>query len=105
MRRKPASDALILKIGIKTRCKVTNSWQPLRIASPLSLRKSAIVLKFGARRPDELDVALALPLKAPKVASQAFPLMRGFVLFVVLRSSWPQILAPEPHLICCQQKR
>jgi len=31
--------------------------------------------------------------------------MRGFVLFVVLRSSWPQILAPEPHLICCQQMR
>src|ERR1700752_1769358 len=25
--------------------------------------------------------------------------MRGLVLFVVLRGSWPQILAPEPHLI------
>jgi hypothetical protein len=30
--------------------------------------------------------------------------MRGFVLFVVLRSPWPQILAPEPHLIYCQHE-
>ena len=40
-----------------------------------------------------------------KVASKAFPLVRGFVVFVVLRNSWPQILAPKPHFICCQQMR
>src|SRR6516162_2242605 len=38
----------------------TNARQTLRIASPLSLRNSAIVL---ARQPHQLDIALAFPLK------------------------------------------
>src|SRR3981081_3377444 len=42
----------------------TNARQTLRIASPLSLRKSAMVLKSGIKCPvNQLDIALALPLK------------------------------------------
>src|SRR5664279_1858201 len=44
----------------------TNSRQTLRIASPLSLRKSAIEVGHqAAGQPNQLDVALALPLQAP----------------------------------------
>jgi len=33
-----------------------------------------------------------------KLTAQTFPLMRGLVPYsLVLRSSWPQIFAPEPH--------
>src|SRR6266705_2491608 len=44
----------------------TNSRQTSRMALPLSLRKSAMVLKSGANlpgQPDHLDIALALPLQ------------------------------------------
>src|SRR5258707_6534597 len=45
-----------------------NSRHTLRMAGPLSLRKSAMVLKSGAScpgQPDHLDVALALSLQPP----------------------------------------
>src|SRR2546423_8278781 len=50
----------------RRRHSTTNSRQTLRMASPLSFRKSAIVLKSGiAGQPNQLDIALALPLQAP----------------------------------------
>src|SRR5258705_4031898 len=52
----------------RRRHSTTNSRQTFRMASPLSFRKSAIVLKSGIRRPvsqNQLDIALALPLQAP----------------------------------------
>lgn len=42
----------------------TKRLHTLRMAGPLSRRKSAIVLKSGARRPHQLDVALTFMLKA-----------------------------------------
>src|SRR5208283_1127153 len=61
----PSTATLASPRSSRRRRSRTNARQTLRIASPLSLRKSAMVLKSGIRRPvDQLDIALALPLEA-----------------------------------------
>src|SRR5208337_494053 len=60
------SMATVVAVSRPARPQTTmNSRQTLRMAGPLSLRKSAMVLKSGARQPVShiIDVPLAFPLK------------------------------------------
>ncbi len=65
----PSIATMLASRRSRPRQRATNCWHTLRMAGPLSRRKSAMVLKSGgqaAREPDQLQVPSALALEATR---------------------------------------